>query len=250
MSQIISAAVVVAFAAAFKGALKRHPAAFYALAALVAAAGVYFTFNPNPNGAARAVAFAIQKGHLGFSMLAVVMFVGVFDRGSAVRRALGPVRGELSIMGAILMLAHIVPYLANYVSMAGAVLSLKPSVQSSLVVAVVLLVLLGVLAATSFKAVRARIDPRTWKRVQVLAYPFFLLVFVHLLGYLAVPLRAGAPDVVVGFAFYAVVFASYLVLRARRFVLDKRIEPIERRGAAADAVDGFKEVEQACKRTG
>lgn len=242
MSQIISAAAVVVFVAVFKGTLKRHPAAFYALAALVAAIGVYFTFNPSPNGAARAIVFAIQKGHLGFSMLAIVMFVGVFDRGSAVRRALGPVRGELSIIGAILMLAHAVPYLANYVSMAGAVFNLKPSVQVSLAIAAVLLVLLGVLAATSLKVVCARMDARTWKRIQVLAYPFFLLVFAHLLGYLIVPLRAGGGDVVVGFGFYAVVFASYLVLRTRRFILDRRVEPVGQRGAVAPAINDFKEV--------
>ena len=126
---------------------------------------------PSPGGMVRALAYAIQKGHPGFSMLALVMFVGVFDRKSVVRRALGPVRGELSIIGAILMLAHAVPYLANYLAMAGAVFSLKPSVQMSLALAVVLLFLLGVLAVTSIKALSVRMDARTWKRIQRLVYP-------------------------------------------------------------------------------
>lgn len=243
MSQIVSATLVVAFAVVFRGAVKQRPVLFYVLAALVAAVGMYFTFNPSPGGMVRALAYAIQKGHPGFSMLALVMFVGVFDRKSVVRRALGPVRRELSIIGAILMLAHAVPYLANYLAMAGAVFSLKPSVQMSLALAVVLLFLLGVLAVTSIKALSVRMDARTWKRIQRLVYPFFLLVFVHLLGYMLVPLRAGATDLLVGFGFYVVIFAAYLVLRTRRFILDRRVG-LPEYGAASAMISTSKEATQ------
>lgn len=241
MSQIFSAIAVIVFVAVFRGAIKRLPVAFYLIAGLVAALGIYFTYNPGPSGLVRAIIFAVQKGHIGFALLAVVMFVGVFDRSSAVRRALGPIRGELSIMGAILMLGHAVPYVANYLSMTGALLSLKPTVQASLCIAVVLLALLGVLAITSIKALRARMDARTWKRVQMLAYPFFLLIFLHLLGYLLVPLKAGSLGILVGLGFYGVVLILYLVLRARRFVLDGRVDSAEGCGCASAEADAFKE---------
>ena len=179
MSQIVSATLVVAFAVVFRGAVKQRPVLFYVLAALVAAVGMYFTFNPSPGGMVRALAYAIQKGHPGFSMLALVMFVGVFDRKSVVRRALGPVRGELSIIGAILMLAHAVPYLANYLAMAGAVFSLKPSVQMSLALAVVLLFLLGVLAVTSIKALSVRMEAHPAARLPLLPARFRTPAWVY-----------------------------------------------------------------------
>lgn len=241
MSQILSAIAVVVFVAALHGPIRRHPAVFYLLAALVAVLGICFTYNPSPAGAVRAAVFAVQKGHIGFALLAVVMFVGVFDRASGVRGALGPIRGQLSIMGAILMLGHAVPYLANYLSMAGALLSLKPTVQASLCIAAVLLVLLGVLALTSIRAVHARMDARSWKRVQLLAYPFFLLIFLHLLGYLLVPLAAGSTEILAGLGFYGAVLVSYLALRARRFMLDRRSDAAEGPRFDAAAADAFKE---------
>lgn len=241
MSQIVSAIAIVAFVAVFRESIRKRPAAFYLLAMLVAVFGIYFTYNPSPAGAVRAIVFAVQKGHIGFALLALVMFVGVFDRASVVRSALGPMRGPLSIMGAILMLGHAVPYLANYLSMAGAVFSLKPTVQASLCIAAVLLVLLGVLAITSIKVLRAHMDARTWKRVQLLAYPFFLLIFLHLLGYLLVPFAAGSTEILVGLGFYGAVLVSYLALRIRRFVLDRHAG--EAGGLVDDtaAADAFKE---------
>ena len=109
--------------------------------------------------------------------------------------------------------------------------------------AVVLLFLLGVLAVTSIKALSVRMDARTWKRIQRLVYPFFLLVFVHLLGYMLVPLRAGATDLLVGFGFYVVIFAAYLVLRTRRFILDRRVG-LPEYGAASAMISTSKEATQ------
>ena len=51
----------------------------------------------------------------------------------------------------------------------------------ALAVALVLFALLLVLGVTSFNFVKKRMRKESWKRVQMLAYPFFLLVYAHLL---------------------------------------------------------------------
>lgn len=53
--------------------------------------------------------------------------------------------------------------------------------MGAFVLAVVLLVLLVVLGVTSFAFVKRQMSTASWKKVQKLAYPFFGLVYVHLL---------------------------------------------------------------------
>ena len=97
----------------------------------------------------------------------------------------------------------------------------------ALVVALALFALLIVLGVTSFNFVKKRMKKETWKRVQLLAYPFWGLVYVHLLlMLLPSALRGGAPaqmSVVV----YSVVFLGYAVLRVRRALVDRRPVPVE-----------------------
>lgn len=221
MSQVISLAFSIAFVALFHNAIKARPSAFYVLAAATACFGVYFTYHPVADGFVRATAFAIQKGQVGFAFLVIVMFVGAFREGSPVRKALQPVRGELSIIATILMVAHVAPYLASYAGMVGTLGSLRSTVIASLGIAVVIIVLLVVLAVTSLQAVKRAMKTNSWKRAQRLAYAFFALVFFHMLGYMVVPIAAGSPDASAALAFYLVVYASYAVGRIRRVVVDK-----------------------------
>ena len=88
------------------------------------------------------------------------------------------------------------------------------------------------LGVTSFNVVKKRMKKETWKRVQLLAYPFWGLVYVHLLLML-VPsaLRGGAPAQM-AVAVYSVVFVGYAVLRIRRAAVDRRKEESGRVGDA------------------
>lgn len=224
MSLLMSLVVVLAFALIFRKQIKRFPVVFYVLAAGVSAAGIYFTMTPNSNEVIRAAAFAVQKGHVGFAMFALVMFVGVFDKGSSVRRLFNPIRAELSIMGALLIIGHFALYLSNYLSMAAAIFSLQINLLISLCIAFVMLILLILLTVTSINQVKQRMTARTWKRVQLLAYVFFGLIFFHLFGYLIGSAMNGSPATLVNLVIYSVVFIAYGVLRVRKAVVDKKKE--------------------------
>ncbi len=224
MSFIISHIVVIALSVVLRKPIKRFPILFYALAALISFAGIYFTLQPNPSEIVRVLVFAVQKGHVGLSLFALVMFVGVFDKGSSVRRIFNPIRAELSIMGCILIMAHLVPYLSNYLSMAANLLSLRVNILVALCLAMVMLVLLILLTVTSFNVLKAKMSAGTWKKVQVLAYPFFTLAYFHLLGYLIVPVMGGSGTALVNLTIYTILFVAYAALRVRKAMADKKAD--------------------------
>ncbi len=94
-----------------------------------------------------------------------------------------------------------------------------------------LLVLLVVLGVTSFAFVKRQMSTASWKKVQKLAYPFFGLVYVHLLLMLLPSALHGGLAAQASVAVYSVVFVGYALCRVGRGAL------VDRR--AEDAVSAF-----------
>jgi DMSO/TMAO reductase YedYZ heme-binding membrane subunit len=222
MSLVIALTVSIALAFAIAKPLKRMPIIFYLIAIAVSVVGVYLTWYPDSNQLLRTFAFAVQKGHVGFSFFTIVMFIGVFAKKSRVRRLLGPVRGELSIVSALLIIGHLMPYLLSYLVMALDIVRFPPGIVVSILTALVLLILLVILTATSFNRVKRHIDSSRWITLQKLAYLFFALVFVHMLGFLIGPLMHGSLYALINVAVYFLIFALYLITRLRRARLDAK----------------------------
>jgi methionine sulfoxide reductase heme-binding subunit len=78
---------------------------------------------------------------------------------------------------------------------------------------------MDVLLVTSFQVVKRRMNAARWKGVQRLAYPFYLLTYVHLVLLLAPSAFAGRDTAIVSLVVYTVVVATYAVLRVRRALL-------------------------------
>ena len=221
MSIIVSFVLMAAFSYFAVKPVKKFAVVFYVIAILISIFGIYFTWNPTNSDILRTITYAIQKGHLGFSLLIVVMFIGVFAQDSIIRRRLTPVRAELSIIGSILIVGHFIPYLMGYLGIIGNLLNMRVSILISLLISVVILVLLVLLAVTSFNFVKKRMSKKAWIGIQRLAYVFFGLVFCHLFGFLIVPASAGDVTAQINLAFYGIVLVSYVSLRIRRAILDK-----------------------------
>jgi DMSO/TMAO reductase YedYZ heme-binding membrane subunit len=196
---------------------------FYAAALLVCIAGVYLTWNPPPDTVVRALVYAVQKGHVAFAFFTVVMFIGVFPQNSIVRRSLNSVRAELSIIASILIIGHFIPYLMNYITSISNVFSMRPSFISSFIIALILLVLLLMLASTSFYSVKRMMNATTWKGVQRFAYVFYCLIFVHLIGYLIIPVLGGSVGALVNVVIYGVILVVYVTARLARVRADARL---------------------------
>lgn len=222
MTHVLVLILAAAFSWAAAGSLRRRPWAYYLCAAVLSVLAIVALYETAPSSVLHELADWVQKGYVGFSLLTVVMFVGAFPKEGKVRRRLGPVRGELSIIAALFMVAHMVPYVSGYLNMLGFMGSLRPSMRVSLVIAIILAVLLLVLSVTSVKAIRRAMDTKVWKGVQRFAYLFYLLAFAHLFGFLVVPMMAGSAVAGWTLAYYGVILVAYLVLRVYRALADSR----------------------------
>lgn len=222
MTFAIVLACTVAACFALRNPLKACPTAFYALAIAVDVAFVAGTFWGLPRDVWSVLFVLIQKCLLPLALFVVVMYIGALPRDSRPCRWLKAVRAELSIVAWILSLGHMAVYGATYLPRLLTGGRMDANVVASFAVAVVLLALLLVLGVTSFNAVKKRMRTETWKRVQKLAYPFFLLVYAHLLLMLAPSALHGGIAATTSVAVYSVVFAAYVVLRLVRAVKDRR----------------------------
>ena len=167
--------------------------------------------------------FLVQRCSIALALFALVMFAGVFPKDSRLRAILYPLRRQLAITGFILAAGHIAGYLDVFISgIFSGETRFDPRLTASIAISSAAAALLAVLTATSFTAVRKAIAPARWKRVQTLSYPFFLLVFVHVLLILLPSASAGSGTAAVNLVVYAALFIAYGVLRLRRAFLDRR----------------------------
>lgn len=254
---------VLAFALLLAKPLRSHPGPFYVFWTAAVAAVTWF--DPVFESAAlNAAVQLVTSAYTGVCLYFVVMFVGALDRTPWVKRLLS-IRSELSVIGGIVIAAHLVRVAGFFA------LSLTPMWErvwgqpaaafmfaAAVVVGVPLTVAFVVPWVTSFKVVRKRLSPKAWKRSQLLAYPFvilmaaqgFLLAVGHVLyGYPyngTALLSAFAVDPaswLANFAqqvatawMYATLGAGYVVLRLRKRGRDKaRREAAVASGAPAAA---------------
>ena len=212
---VVLVATIVAVLA-LRQPLHKWPVAFYALAVVADVAYIAGIEGLLPRAVASPLTLLMGKCMLSLALFVVVMYIGVFAKGSRVHQWLKPVRAELSILACILACGHMAVYLASYAPRLGG--ALGANVLSALVVALALLVL----GVTSFGFVKKHMRTDSWKRLQRWAYVFFGLVYVHLMLMLAPAASRGGEAAVASVAVYTVVFGAYAVLRVRRALVDRR----------------------------
>lgn len=219
---ILIATIVGCFA--LRNPLKALPVAFYAAAIAIDVVYVYGVFFGLPARHLDPLFVLIQKCELSLALFVVVMFIGCLNRGRPRLSLAEAVRSEPVHRGVVpLARAH------------GRVPGELPAAPSrrrrdrgqrhgAFVLAVVLLVLLVVLGVTSFAFVKRQMSTASWKKVQKLAYPFFGLVYVHLLLMLLPSALHGGLAAQASVAVYSVVFVGYALCRVGRALADKRAE--------------------------
>lgn len=220
---LVSAVVALVIAFPLGTTLKKHPWAFY-IVALVLVAGYTVLRSLFPrNDAVQAVMPLFQKGYISIWLLAIVMWTGVLDEGTALRKRLQPIRGELSILSFIFILAHLYIYLEVYLPRFGSLFGPRSNVGVSLVFAIVLALLFLVLTVTSFRAVRNRMSAKGWKRLQRFSYAMVVLVFVHIVFVLGRSAFSGGFNAsTLSVIVYGAIIVVYTVLRVMKYLRDKK----------------------------
>ena len=203
--------------------LKRHPAVYYVTAALLTAASVIIMQSgvSIPSRFVREYIIGIfSRGALGVGFWAVVMWAGALPNGSYPIKKLMPIRGELSIIAAILTLSHIITfgwqYIANF--MKGRTGS---DFAVTSIVCIVMVLIMVPLTVMSFKAVRKRMNAKTWKKIQRFAYLFYALIYVHIMVLFVPKSQSGREGYFLSVLVYSAVFAGYAVMRVRKYNVAK-----------------------------
>lgn len=223
MHLLIALIAAVLFTFIFRIPLKKMPWLFYILAIV---ADIVFTshilFQVAPT-LARALFPYMQRCLFAFGLFAIVMFIGVLPEGSKLRRMLMPIRAELSIVAAILTIGHVINYLNSYLAQIFSPTAvISTNLVFSFLVSAILIILLALLTITSFNVVRRKMHAASWKKLQKLAYPFFILTYVHLVLILFPTATAMNQKPLISVGIYTILMLAYIILRVRKSALDKK----------------------------
>lgn len=236
MMMLVCLVLAFAFAIVFKKPLKKAPWVFYLLTIAFDVVLFYSAQLNLPRWFYSTVIMANGRCLFAFGLFTVVMFIGAMKDGSKLERWLHPIRAELSILAALLALGHMVRY-ANIYSLR---IITNPAAQAngmlvSFVIAILLTIMLVLLTVTSFKFVKHHMKASVWKGLQRLAYPFFVLIYAHVLLIILRPLLTGASGAVESAVVYGAVVLVYVVMRVLRYRQDKAAKLAAKAEKAAEA---------------
>lgn len=220
MKLILGLLYALGFYSLFAKTIKKHPIVFYL--------GTYFwivlvimyyimDFDKSMPGWFTSYFMDIfQRGVFSTTTFVIVMMVGVFIKPNKWSKSMMSIRGEISIMGSIFVICHNVLYGIIYFP----ALFKSPELMTiqnkiAAILTLILLLLLIPLFVTSFKSVRRKMNAKKWKKLQRLAYPFFMIIYVHVMVLYSANPSAHMLDIVL----YSVVFLGYAALRIRKAII-------------------------------
>ena len=222
MLLIIALVIASLFVYFLKDKLKKYPNIFYIGAAVVTIVIFSLRTVAMPQFVRQNIVGIFAKGTIGTAFFIIVMITGALPRGSKLIGPLMRIRGELSIMAAILVLSHNLTYGMTYFKMLFSAPAALPAVQRcAAVISLMLIVLMIGLTVISFPAVRKKMNPKKWKQIQRSAYVFYGLLYVHIILINIPYARMGLHMYAVNVLVYSIVFAGYAAMRIRKWVLTK-----------------------------
>lgn len=200
--------------------IKKHAAACYGAACLISLiviVAVWAGILPNTPW----ILPIFTQGGLGGALFIAVMFAAAVPNGSRYMRLVMPIRGELSIIASILTLGHNIAFGRTYFVRLFAGTALPFPVLCAAICSLCMIVIMLPLFITSFRCVRRRMKPKSWKWLQRFAYAFYALMYVHVL-LLNLPGAHSSAASAVNVILYSIVFLSYGCMRVRKAMLKKK----------------------------
>lgn len=220
---IIAVVAAIGIAVFLGKLLKKCPIVFYLAAVLISAAVSVFSFRNVPVFVNNYIIALFSRGALATGLWAVVMWTGAFANGSKPKKTLMPIRGELSILAALLTLGHNIGFGRIYfVRMFTAPSSMSEQQLAAGIVSIIMLAIMLPLTVISFPKIRKKMKPKLWKQIQRAAYVFYALIYVHVM-ILSIPSAiSGKSGYLLTVAAYSVVFIGYATFRIRNLIVSKR----------------------------
>lgn len=221
---IISLLFVLVFCALLHRPLKKHANLFY-VGSVLMAIGIIVTYQMDltdyvPKFINDYVLSIFKRGAVSTAIFTVVMYAGTLNKKSSMTKVFMPIRAELSIIACIFTLGHNIIYgVFFFPTLFTNPGSLEPLKLVATILTLLLISMMLPLMITSFPKVRAKMKFKNWKNLQRMAYPFYGLIYVHVMCLFIPKIQKGQlTDVII----YTAIFLTYLVLRVRRYVLDQK----------------------------
>lgn len=254
---LISLCIALFFALSCGNTLRKHPIYFYIGSLIISIFSISATWTRANLPAIITDWFLpiIAGGGLTGALFVLVMYAGAFPNRSLGAKIFMPIRGQLSIIASIIGIGHSIAYGKSYYKMTlNGFSGLRTDVVIFIIISVVMELIMLPLFITSFITVRKKMKGTTWKKLQRLAYPFYFLLFVHVMMLMIPPALKGEYGYNITVFVYGFVFISYLICRLVKAFGKNAMEQIPKRqmiGAslalfaitsAVAAIDSFAEV--------
>lgn len=164
----------------------------------------------------------LKKGVLAGALYILVMYAVLMPKKSFAQKVLMNLRAEIAIMASIISLIHNISYGKKYFVLLFTDISvLKPYELYAAVISVIMILLLIPLTITSFKVIRKKMNPKTWKNLQRTSYLFYALLYTHIVIIYAQGIERGELSYLIDFIIYSLIFISYAVLRIDKYLKNK-----------------------------
>ncbi len=225
MNFLISMVTAVVFILLAGKNLKKHSAPYYIGAAVISLAVAIITIYgvKLPTFTTAYIMPLFAKGGLAGALFVIIASANAFPSGSKPIKTLMPIRGELSIIACILAMSHMVIYgRTNFVALFTRFESLTVPTIVADIMSIGLAAIMLPLFITSFKAIRKKINPKTWKKLQCSAYLFYALIFGHIIFFTGRYAIMGRKGYRLNLIVYSMVFLSYAVCRILKALSKKK----------------------------
>lgn len=171
-----------------------------------------------PGPLATVMSIFFQYGTVSTAMLSLVMWMNAFENGSKIQKTFMPIRAELSIIACLLTYGHNFYTGKSYFKLLfTAPEKMSTQVICACIMTIILILLMTPLFITSFKCVRKKMKPKKWKKLQRLAYLFYMLIYVHIM-FLMLPMAlTGNFTYVLDVIVYSIVFIGYGTLKLKKY---------------------------------
>ena len=218
---ILSLIGTVSFVLLFRKAMKKYAVPFYLVATAITV--FFLVYRPSgniqiPDVINKYVMKPLSQGTISTALFSIVMWIGALNRKNPVVKKLFSIRGEMSIIACILTLSHNIYFGIIFFPM----LFTSPGSMSTthfiaICITLVLIALMIPLMVTSFITIRKKMKFASWKKLQRLAYVFYMLIYVHVM-LMFVPKISMDSSYILNIAVYSVVFLGYAICRVIKAV--------------------------------
>ena len=223
MNLIVGLIAITLFYILFANIIKKYPVLFYmATYILIIPVVLYYEtkfYREMPIWFTKYVMDIFRRGIFSTVTFMIVMFIGVVTTHNKYTRKLMSIRGEMSIIGCFAALCHNVAFGIRYfVEFFTNASKMNVYTKTATIISLILIAMMIPLMITSFKCVRKKMRAKNWKNLQKLAYPFFYLIYVHLMV-----LFMHKPEKhMLSIALYTFIYLIYTILRLRKYLLIKK----------------------------